>query len=134
MKRAGNRASVSVSASLEHRGGAESASKAVRASRVSWTKWYALTWLGTALLAAYIYLQNERYLTNHIRYALGSEELAGLSEYFLRCHRAGLIEKFPELHFYDGVPHGFGLRSSNTGPVKEWPQRFVEWLRARQIL
>jgi endo-1,4-beta-xylanase len=38
-----------------------------------------------------------------------------------------------EMHFYDGVPHGFGLRSSNTGPVKEWPRQFVDWLRVRGI-
>lgn len=39
-----------------------------------------------------------------------------------------------ELHFYDGVPHGFGLRTSNTGPVTRWPTQFVEWLKARKIL
>jgi endo-1,4-beta-xylanase len=39
-----------------------------------------------------------------------------------------------ELHFYDGVPHGFGLRASNTGPVSRWPTQFVEWLRARKLL
>src|SRR5215831_14870314 len=38
----------------------------------------------------------ERYLTTHIRYALGSDELAGLSEYYLRCHRAGLLDALPE--------------------------------------
>jgi len=39
-----------------------------------------------------------------------------------------------EMHFYDGVPHGFGLRASNTGPVARWPTQFVEWLRVRKIL
>ena len=33
-----------------------------------------------------------------------------------------------ELHIYDGVGHGFGLRANNRGPVAEWPQRFLEWL------
>ncbi|HJZ85525.1 MAG TPA: cyclic dehypoxanthinyl futalosine synthase [Polyangia bacterium] len=46
----------------------------------------------------------ERYLHNHIRYALGSDELAGLSEYFLRCHRAGLCERLPEIAFYETAP------------------------------
>jgi endo-1,4-beta-xylanase len=39
-----------------------------------------------------------------------------------------------ELHFYDGVPHGFGLRASNQGPVTRWPTQFVDWLRVRKIL
>jgi endo-1,4-beta-xylanase len=39
-----------------------------------------------------------------------------------------------EMHFYDGVPHGFGLRASNTGPVTQWPSQFVDWLRVRKIL
>lgn len=39
-----------------------------------------------------------------------------------------------EMHFYDGVPHGFGLRATNTGPVARWPTQFVEWLRVRKIL
>lgn len=39
-----------------------------------------------------------------------------------------------EMHFYDGVPHGFGLRSSNSGPVARWPTQFVEWLRVRKVL
>jgi endo-1,4-beta-xylanase len=33
-----------------------------------------------------------------------------------------------ELHIYDRVGHGFGLRASNTGPVAAWPQQFVDWL------
>ena len=39
-----------------------------------------------------------------------------------------------ELHFYDGVPHGFGIRAGNTGPVAKWPNQFVDWLRVRRIL
>jgi acetyl esterase/lipase len=39
-----------------------------------------------------------------------------------------------ELHLYDGVPHGFGLRASNTGPITQWPSQFVDWLRVRKIL
>ena len=39
-----------------------------------------------------------------------------------------------ELHLYDGVPHGFGLRASNNGPVTEWPSQFVEWLKVRKFV
>ena len=39
-----------------------------------------------------------------------------------------------ELHFYDGVPHGFGLRSGTRGPVALWPRQFVDWLRVRRVL
>jgi acetyl esterase/lipase len=38
-----------------------------------------------------------------------------------------------ELHIYDGVGHGFGLRSTTAGPVSRWPQQFVEWMGARKI-
>src|SRR5689334_17642625 len=38
-----------------------------------------------------------------------------------------------ELHMYDGVGHGFGLRTTNQGPVAEWPQRFLQWLEVREI-
>jgi endo-1,4-beta-xylanase len=39
-----------------------------------------------------------------------------------------------EMHFYDGVPHGFGIRASNSRPVANWPDQFVDWLRVRKIL
>lgn len=57
--------------------------------------------------------------------------LAGLAQIFAALREA----KVPaEMHFYDGVPHGFGLRDSNTGPVTQWPTQFVDWLRVRKIL
>jgi acetyl esterase/lipase len=57
--------------------------------------------------------------------------LAGLTRVYLALQEA----KVPaELHFYDGVPHGFGLRASNTGPVTQWPRQFIDWLRVRKIL
>src|SRR5207245_1027040 len=43
----------------------------------------------------------EKYLRHHIKYSLGSDELAGLSEYFLRAKRARLLEHAPEIEFYD---------------------------------
>jgi acetyl esterase/lipase len=49
----------------------------------------------------------------------------GLAEFYLALRRAGA---HAELHIYEGVGHGFGLRVSNTGPIAEWPQRFLEWL------
>jgi acetyl esterase/lipase len=39
-----------------------------------------------------------------------------------------------ELHLYDGVPHGFGLRATDTGPVSRWPTQLVEWMQARKIV
>ena len=39
-----------------------------------------------------------------------------------------------ELHVYDRVGHGFGLRASNTGPVSAWPQQFVDWLAVEKML
>jgi acetyl esterase/lipase len=49
----------------------------------------------------------------------------GLAELYLALTRAG---GHAELHIYEGVGHGFGLRVGNTGPVAAWPQRFLEWL------
>lgn len=49
----------------------------------------------------------------------------GLAELYLAMRRAGTSA---ELHIYDGVGHGFGLRPGNTGPVAAWPQRLLEWL------
>ena len=49
----------------------------------------------------------------------------GLAEFYLALRRAGARA---ELHIYEGVGHGFGLRVNNTGPVAAWPQRFLEWL------
>jgi acetyl esterase/lipase len=49
----------------------------------------------------------------------------GLAELYLAMRRAGASA---ELHIFDRVGHGFGLRAANTGPVAAWPQRFLEWL------
>jgi acetyl esterase/lipase len=54
----------------------------------------------------------------------------GLADLYLRLRRAGA---HAELHIYDGVGHGFGLRAGNTGPVAEWPRRFLEWLGQQGI-
>jgi endo-1,4-beta-xylanase len=57
--------------------------------------------------------------------------LAGLTQIYTQLREV----KVPaELHLFDGVPHGFGVRATNTGPVTQWPQQFVEWLKVRKIL
>jgi endo-1,4-beta-xylanase len=65
----------------------------------------------------------------------GSDErpeiLSGLTQIYLSLRAA----KVPaELHFYDGVGHGFGLRPNLGGPVAKWPQQFVDWLRVEKFL
>jgi acetyl esterase/lipase len=54
------------------------------------------------------------------------EVIAGVTRIYLALREA----KVPaELHLYDGVAHGFGLRASNHGPITNWPQQFVDWLQ-----
>lgn len=58
------------------------------------------------------------------------EVVAGITRIYSALREA----KVPaELHLYDGVPHGFGIRATNTGPVTRWPTQFVEWLQARKL-
>jgi acetyl esterase/lipase len=55
----------------------------------------------------------------------------GMTQIYLALRAA----KVPaELHLYDGVGHGFGLRATNKGPVTNWLNQFVDWLRVRNIL
>ncbi len=57
--------------------------------------------------------------------------IAGITSIYLKLREA----KVPaELHLYDGVPHGFGLRATNSGPVAQWPQQFVDWLKVSKIV
>jgi endo-1,4-beta-xylanase len=53
-----------------------------------------------------------------------------LAELYVALRRAGA---HAELHIYDGVGHGFGLRPGNTGPVAAWPRRFLEWLNQQGL-
>ncbi|MBL8220540.1 MAG: alpha/beta hydrolase [Bryobacterales bacterium] len=55
----------------------------------------------------------------------------GLPELYLAMKRAGASA---ELHVYAGVGHGFGLRPTLKGPVREWVARFHEWLEAKGFL
>ena len=52
----------------------------------------------------------------------------GLAEAYLRFKRAGVSAEF---HVYAGVGHGFGFRPTNQGPVAAWPERLLEWMRAK---
>ena len=60
----------------------------------------------------------------------GAEDQApisqGLADLYLAMRRAG---GHAELHIYEGVGHGFGLRPGNVGAAASWPQRFLEWLK-----
>ena len=43
----------------------------------------------------------ERYLTQHIRFDLGADEMAGLHEFYTLAHRNGLVDAVPELRFFE---------------------------------
>jgi len=59
------------------------------------------------------------------------EVVAGITNIYLKLREA----KVPaELHLYGGVAHGFGLRTSLTGPVANWPQQFVDWLKVSKFV
>ena len=59
------------------------------------------------------------------------EVVAGVTRVF----QAARELKIPaELHLYDRVGHGFGMRASNTGPVTAWPRQFVDWLAVEKML
>lgn len=55
----------------------------------------------------------------------------GLANLYLALRQAGVPA---EMHLYDGVGHGFGIRARNHGPVTEWPQRMLDWLDERGII
>jgi endo-1,4-beta-xylanase len=55
----------------------------------------------------------------------------GLAQLYLALRRAGVPA---ELHIYEGVGHGFGLRADNRGPVALWTQRLLDWLNQQGIL
>jgi endo-1,4-beta-xylanase len=56
--------------------------------------------------------------------------VAGVTKLF----QAARELKIPaELHVYDRVGHGFGLRASNTGPIAAWPRQLVDWLMVEKL-
>ena len=53
------------------------------------------------------------------------EVIAGITRTYLSLREL----KVPaELHLYDRVAHGFGLRAGNKGPIAAWPRQFVDWI------
>jgi acetyl esterase/lipase len=59
------------------------------------------------------------------------EVIAGITNIYLKLRES----KVPaELHLYDGVPHGFGMRATLSGPVANWPQQFVDWLKVSKFV
>ena len=54
----------------------------------------------------------------------------GLASFYLALRKA---EVPAELHLFDGVGHGFGLRAANSGPVADWPALLVAWMAKRGI-
>jgi acetyl esterase/lipase len=58
------------------------------------------------------------------------EVVAGITRFYLAAREL----KIPaELHLYDRVGHGFGLRPTNRGPVTAWPRQFVDWLMVEKL-
>jgi acetyl esterase/lipase len=53
------------------------------------------------------------------------EVVAGITNIYLQLRQNKVAA---ELHLYDRVGHGFGLRASNQGPVTAWPQQLVDWI------
>jgi acetyl esterase/lipase len=49
----------------------------------------------------------------------------GLAEFYLALARLHVLA---ELHIYAGIGHRFGIRKSNTRPVADWPELFLEWM------
>ncbi len=58
------------------------------------------------------------------------EVVAGITRIYLAAREL----KIPaELHLYDRVGHGFGLRATHTGPITAWPRQFVDWLIVEKL-
>ena len=55
----------------------------------------------------------------------------GLAELYLQIHRAG---GSAEVHILAGAPHGFGLRTTNTPAIQQWPMLFLTWMGAQGLL
>ncbi len=65
----------------------------------------------------------------------GSEDrpdiIAGITNTYLKLREAKVSA---ELHMYAGVAHGFGLRATNSGPIANWLQQFVDWLSVSKFV
>ena len=65
----------------------------------------------------------------------GADDRPDVVEGVTRLFQSAHELKIPaELHVYDRVGHGFGLRATNTGPVGAWPRQFVDWLAVEKLV
>jgi len=65
----------------------------------------------------------------------GGDDRADVVAGVTRLYQSAHDLKVPaELHIYDRVGHGFGLRATNTGPVTAWPRQFVDWLAVEKLV
>jgi cyclic dehypoxanthinyl futalosine synthase len=60
----------------------------------------------------------ERYLTENIRYRLGSEELSGVAAFFERGHAAGLFPERTRLRFFEQTVSGQAAPPVNVKPAR----------------
>jgi endo-1,4-beta-xylanase len=59
------------------------------------------------------------------------EVVAGITNIYLKLREA----KVPaELHLYAAVAHGFGLRATLNGPIANWMQQFVDWVKVSKFV
>jgi cyclic dehypoxanthinyl futalosine synthase len=74
----------------------------------------------------------ERYLTENIRYRLGSEELSGVAAFFERGHAAGLFRERARLRLYEQahVHIGNGADGRAASPVKPARAHSIDTLLA----
>ncbi len=55
----------------------------------------------------------------------------GVTAALIKFRQAGVPA---ELHIYAGTPHGFGIRESNHGSSRLWPEEFLTWLMSNGFL
>jgi acetyl esterase/lipase len=66
--------------------------------------------------------------------ACGNRDSADISEELANVYLKFKHAKVPaEIHIFDGIGHGFGVRSVNTGAIAHWPDRFYDWLDKRGL-
>ncbi len=51
--------------------------------------------------------------------------------FYAACRKAGVSA---ELHIFAGVGHGFGIQEKNPVGVRDWPDRFHDWLVSRKFI
>ena len=67
--------------------------------------------------------------------ACGAQDRPDISQGLAELYLAFVRLHIPvELHIYEGIGHGFGIRKNNPRPVSEWPQLFLEWMNGQGLL